>query len=145
MSDNSLDRAALRRKVEEEIVREKRNTRVGMLVGSIVMYLGFMLVCWGNLIPRGSWVGDQGVVIFLLSLGWSISLLFQIVSTMLEYKAFDRQIRQRAIGKAVERELMEGTDDVKAKHKRDAIVSLSDDGELVYEEAAQEKKQAKGN
>jgi hypothetical protein len=142
MSDNSLDRAELRRLVEAEIVREKRRARAGMLIASLLMYLVFMVLCVGFILTRSdSWTSGQTTVVALLITGWTTSILFQLITTLIDYKPFYRTLRQRAIGKAVEHEIMGESGTSKAKRKREAIVSLSDDGELVFEDAAQEKKQ----
>lgn len=135
---SQLDYRAIRKRAEEQIQRDKRTMRVAFFVVNFLLYILFMIIAWGMFLGNGGGRlnpsnGDDpitGAMIMLSVIGF-LGVMFQFVSLMVETKAGERQMRERAMGRALSEEMLRlaeesGEPQEKAKH----MMQLSDDGEL---------------
>lgn len=138
-----LDYRSIRKRAEELLVRDKRMMRLIFLIINLVIYIAFMIIGWSLFLNNGGQAPTTGVhvgfneedpftaAMVLLSTVGGIGVLFQFISLIIETKAGERQMRERAMGRALNEEMMRLADETgepqeKAKH----MMQLSDDGEL---------------
>ncbi len=146
MSDQ-IDYRAVRRRAEAALQKDKRTVRVVFLVITVVMYIVFMVMAWWMFINGGGAApglaeltnglgfdgGENSLTgaMVLMSVGWGMAVLYQFILMFIDTKAGARQMRERAYGRELARELETlgaADDDPEVKRKR--ITRLTDDGEL---------------
>jgi hypothetical protein len=165
MSDQDQDYAAIRRKVEKGVSRQKWVYRTTFFVVHLIFYVLTMLVVWGTvtsnpqlrelLFNNGS---SAASIVILPTILWGAVVLFHVASLFYESGAGEKAIRERLLmGEVREEMLRKGLIDegVTQKPKRHATsleperTMLSYDGELVsvYEDepSAQSDYNARAN
>ncbi len=145
---SDLDYRVIRKRVEAGIVQQKFRTRMGLFIGSLFMYILFMLIGWGMFLASGGQnvpiVDAQGDSILvgamvLLSMSGFFGVLFQFIALMMETRSGEERIRERLVAREINREMLRmGMDDVEEHEKRKGMMRLTDDGELeeVIEDTA---------
>jgi len=150
MSQNDLDYRAIRQAVEAGLKRQKFRGRIGFLLGSVAMFIAFMVVAWivfPSVDTTGSFSQDGFAVgsMIMLTMGWFASLMFQAASLYFDTKAGENQIRERLVAREINREMMRlGEDGAGFQEKAKRVMRLSDDGEIVevVEDAPEQKRSA---
>jgi len=145
---SDLDYRAIRKRVEAGIAEKKFRTRMGLFVGSLSMYIIFMIIGWGMFLTSGGQnvpivdaQGDSVLVgaMVMLTMAGFFSVLFQFISLSQDTKRGEERIRERLLAKEINREMLRmGLDDVEEHEKRKGMMRLTDDGELeeLVDEAA---------
>ncbi len=138
---DDIDYVALGRRVEESVRRGKRTTRLVAFGVSVLLFVVFVLIAW-LIVPTSS--GDpaagqalaSGVI--TLTIGWAASLFLQGAAFITDTAAGERQARQQAVARELQRILEErALDELRAadygqrKAKRDERLEIGADGELV--------------
>ena len=93
MDDERIDYEQLRFRVEQKIQREKRQTRLGLLVPNIIMFILFMVIAW-FIVPDNAQIflnDDIVALLLILSIGWATGLILQIVGYCMESDAYKRR------------------------------------------------------
>ena len=147
MSDQSRDHAALRRKVEKRVARQKWNYRITFFVMHLIFYLTAMLMIWGIVLTSPA-VGDAlfnsataaPTIVLLPTILWGVVVFFHAAALYLETSAAEKSIRQRLLMRELGEELLReslAADELPEKPKRQATAQevgysrLTDDGELI--------------
>ena len=146
MSDQNLDYAAIRRKIERKLVRQKWNYRIGFFIAHLLFYIVSLLLVVRTVqssaqlraIPLSTG-SDLSALVIVPAILWGMVLLFHVASLYFESsmgeKAMRKQLLMREVGDDI---LKMGNlgDATLEKPKRSAATNanhlrLSDDGELV--------------
>lgn len=144
MSDQ-IDYTELRHRVEARLKRDKSVARVVFTSVNAMMFFLFMLIGWWILLSRST-VSENAIgAMVMLSAGWGTGLFMQVMSTLIDSGRMDQTMRAQAAAREMGRMIaemgMEGIQD-SPKRKREMMVSLSDDGELIeggQEESVQKR------
>jgi hypothetical protein len=124
---------------------EKRAKKRGEFYQHLAIYIIVNLFLWVIFLVISGFFGSPIplLVPFLSTLGWGLAVAIHATVTYIETGAMEA-MREREIQREMQRELRRrGIDDESElfeKPKRDQVVRLSDDGELVYEEDESAKK-----
>lgn len=148
--NEELNYAAIRRRVEEGLKQEKRRSKWGMFAASLIMFLMFNAIAWGYVLFTGNGGGmseRQVGLMAMLSIGYFVAMLFQLMTILTDGGSMERQLRERVMARELQNEMLRlgeamEADEPPAKRKRDAAYRLSDDGELlevIDEEDAQRR------
>lgn len=131
---DEIDYAALRRLVEEGVKRDKRRTRMIMMSINIFLYVLFMIIGWAMILNSSDSAATLGVMI-MFSACWGVSLFFQGMTLVADTAAGERQLRQQAMAREIQRIFEQRTSEdagyPEHKAKRGGRLEVSDDGELV--------------
>lgn len=139
MHDDDIDYAALGRRVEEGVQRSKRALRLTMFAVSLFLFALFMFIAWVA-VPATSvpLTGDAIGAMIMLTIGWAVSLFLQGMALTPDTAAGERQIREQAMSREIQRifearalDEMRAVEHLQRKAKRGERVAISDDGELV--------------
>jgi hypothetical protein len=147
MSDQNLDYAAIRRRVEDGVSRQKWAYRRIFLLFHVLFFVISMFAVWGTIVvdsqlraalfESGS---AAGIVVILPTILWAAVILFHLAALFVESSPAERNIRERLLRQEVGEEILrQGAAEVGVmeKPKHDEAVTearrmlLSDDGELV--------------
>lgn len=144
MSENQLDYTKIRHIAEQELKREKRLAQIIMFIVSLVIAIVFTLVVWAvgwaNLGPQLSadTKSPLWALLILPTVGFFITMLMHGVSTLLNFRAGEQSLRERATLRAIQHEIMGLADQENGespeKPKREQVMHLTDDGELIPED-----------
>jgi hypothetical protein len=141
MADNQIDYERVRRIIRRELRQEQRKARIALFVGNLMIAVFFSLVAWVTGISAvGSGSVEPGwpvwLVLILLTIGLLMGLLLH------GFAAFGNltggAIRDRVTRRAMQEEtLRAGLNSIggQAKLKYTESLQLSDDGELVPDDA----------
>jgi len=138
MSNDPIDYDAIRRRVQERLNKRKE------FIAHFAAYIMTNLIVWITYFliqPGGLWV----LIPLMTTLGWGIGIVIHGSITFFEAGGMDSW-QEREMRKEVARERMrlglppEDGDSWK-KPKRDRIIRLSDDGELIEEEDRRKQRQ----
>ena len=112
------------------------------LVTNVLLWLLFVLI---SVLTSGG--GGPLIVPLLSTLGWGIGLAIHGIVVYIDTTAIDA-MREREVQREIERELLRrGIDDPAApydKPKRDQVMRLSDDGELIPDDAQSDRVRNRG-
>lgn len=150
MSQDQIDYRAIRQAVEAGLKKQKFRSRIGFLIGSIVMFISFVVVAWvlfPSVDSTNSFAKDGFAVgsMIMLTMGWFASLMFQAASLIFDTKAGENQIREKLVAREINREMLRlGEDPVAYQEKAKRVMRLSDDGEIleVVEDVPEQKRSA---
>jgi len=140
MANDQLDYAEIRRRAEQRVTKRKEfmmHLAIYILV-NIGLWIAFLFI--GGLIQQ-TW---PLLIPLLSTIGWGLGVAIHGVVNYFETAGMDT-IRDREYQRELEREMRRrGIDDpaLLDKPKRDQVVRLSDDGELLYEEEEQPNRRA---
>jgi hypothetical protein len=141
VSENQLDYAQIRRTAEQEVKRQKRLSRLALFVTNLVISIIMALIICGLGTGFLSGTGPdatRGLLIVSLT-GLFMSVLMHGLSLAIETRAGEQSMREHAVLQALQQQVL-GTgadaDDPGAseKPKRDQVMQLTDDGELIPED-----------
>jgi hypothetical protein len=144
MSDQNRDYAAIRRKVEAGVARQKWNYRIVFFVMHLIFYVVTMLAVWGTVAGNPQlrsvlFDNESGakLIVLLPTFMWAAVILFHVASLYIETSAGEKAIRERFLMREVGEEILrKGLEDEalaeKPKRHGEALRELlSDDGELI--------------
>jgi hypothetical protein len=150
---DNIDYHELNERVEQALERRKNITRIAMYATSVFIFVLFVVLAW--LIASG--VLDAATVtnpdmdnvtaaMILLTIGGFMTLVFNGIGMLVETKGFEKQMRSQVLVEQFGDNLQELAT---MKRKRfterledEAIVEISDDGELIPVE--ERKRQSRG-
>jgi hypothetical protein len=130
----------IREYVEKNFEKEKRKRRIGLWAATLFIFVVMSVVAWGVAVSNGGLDGRLLVPLLILTIAGGLSVFLNGLAAYLEGEAGDRQIRRDLVMKAKWQQtfglLDRNTEDIiegrpVEKAKRDSMMSLSDDGELV--------------
>lgn len=136
----------IREYVEKNFEKEKRKRRIGVWAATLFIFVVMSLVAWGVAAGNGVLTGALIAPLLILTIAGGLSVLMNGVAAYLEGEAGDRQIRRDLVMKAKFQQtfglLDRNTEDIiegrpTEKAKRESVMSLSDDGELVPDRDAE--------
>jgi hypothetical protein len=131
MSQDQIDYKAVRRRVEEGVEKQKRNTRATFLALSVFFMLMFSLIAFG-ILSEGNLTGNEDAIaaVVVTSIAGFMGSLFQFVSLFLDTKSGEASMREKLIARELGEEMLKmgSEDDVQQKEKR--AMRLAADGEL---------------
>ena len=147
MSDQNLDYAAIRRKIERKLVRQKWNYRIGFFIAHLLFYIVSLLLVVRTVqssaqlraIPLSTG-SDLSALVIVPAILWGMVLLFHVASLYFESSMGEKAIRKQLLMREVGDDILKmgNLDDATLeKPKRHAAAAdanrlrLSDDGELV--------------
>lgn len=143
MAGNDLDYRAIRSRAEERLKRDKRLMRWIFFVVYLVMYIAFLIIAWGLYLSNGGSPPQPNIpgvpndnnpiaaAMTLLSVIGGVGVLFQFIAAMVDTKAGESQMRERAYGRELADELARlGTEGEGTHEKAKGMMRLSEDGEL---------------
>jgi hypothetical protein len=131
MSNDPLDYDAIRRRVDERMNKRKEFIAhlSAYVLTNIAIWITYFLIS-----PPGLWV----LIPILVTFGWGIGIVIHGSLTFFEAGGMDsmhaRMMRQEVNRERLARGLPPIDEDASEKPKRDRIMRLSDDGELVEDE-----------
>ena len=148
MSDQNLDYAAIRRKVEMSLYRQKRVNRIIYFLANLFLYVVTMIAIWTMVLAKSDLsnalfrANDSSALLLVIlpTILWGTAVLFHFISMMIESGVGEKAIRERLLMREVGEEILrKGLVDEgmleKPKRRAAALetdrVLLSDDGELV--------------
>lgn len=139
MTTSDSERAAIREYIDRNLPGAKWRQRIALAGVNGLLFVIFNVVAWGLIISERATVsGEMFAAALMLSIGWGAGLLMHVLSTILEGQAGETQLRkQLALQARIERAVYGTTvDDLAApaekdKPKRDRVMALSDDGEMI--------------
>lgn len=151
MSNDDLDYAALRRRVEVELQQERRKRQLVLFLLSGFIFLLFLIVMLMALPDSTDFLNRDSVlsVVYFLSAGWIIALVFHALSTFLiNSPGWARKMRRRLTAQVFEEMQFDQeaglveTLTPKNKHQPASRLRLSDDGDLleIVEDGGQDDK-----
>jgi hypothetical protein len=126
MDENPVSAEKIRAFVDGRLKRAKRNERILLWVLHLFAFLFFFL---------GSQPMNSTAIFF--AIGWMIGLFIHACAVWMESGAGERYLRRLLAGQAVKELYAEAatsaalSEPEKEKAKRDQMVALSDDGELI--------------
>src|SRR5260221_7855796 len=140
MSNDPIDYDAMRRRVDERM--NKRNEFIAHLsayiITNLVVWIAYFLIS-----PAGLWV----LIPILTAVGWGIGIVIHGAIVFFEAGGMDamhaRMMKQEINRERMQRGLPPVDDESLEKPKRDRIMRLSDDGELVEEEDRRQQQREK--
>jgi 2TM domain len=124
---------------------EKRAKKRGEFYQHLAIYIIVNLFLWLIFLVLGAFLSSPIPLIipFLSTLGWGLAVAIHATVTYIETGAMEA-MREREIEREMQREMhrrgIADESELYEKPKRDQVVRLSDDGELVYEEDEPAKK-----
>lgn len=143
MAQNDLDYRAIRTRAEERLKRDKKLMRWIFFVIYLIMYLTFLVFAWSLFLSNGGSPPQPNIpgvpnnndplttAMMLLSIVGGIGALFQFISAIVDTKAGESQMRERAYGRILTEELTRlGSEDDQPREKAKHMMRLSEDGEL---------------
>jgi hypothetical protein len=142
MSENQLDYQRIRRRAEKRVKKRAE------FVQHLAIYVVANVLLWIMFLVMSAITHNPEPLIapMLSTLGWGIGVAIHGIVTFAESPTADA-IRERAIEREIRREVerMDGIA-VSEKPKREQAMRLSDDGELVVDDAesTQARKSSKG-
>lgn len=149
---NQLNRGDLRRRVEEVVNIDKRNSRIVFLAVSLVMFIIFMVITWGMALSTPiirEALSDSRptllTVLIMMTVGWGTAIFFQALAAFMDFGFMERQSRDRATARALREEIFQDATE-KAKNQPqedDELVKLANDGELLPRDRADYKADGK--
>ncbi|MBI1281655.1 MAG: hypothetical protein GC179_26250 [Anaerolineaceae bacterium] len=164
---SEMDYKAINERVEKQVRREKNLTKFILFATNLGLYVMFLFIAWQMYLANGGtpprleeMVNIPGIARFggnpttsalvMLSVGWAVALLLQVVGFIIDLPIGERSIRDRATGREMRREMTRlGLASLEEQEKRKGMMRLTDDGELedvddVVEEALQIQQNRKG-
>ncbi len=145
---SEMDYKAINERVEKHVRKEKNLAKFILFATNLGLYVMFLFIAWqmylsnGGTLPRPEdLVNIPGLARFggnpttsalvMLSIGWAVALLFQVIGMIIDTPIGERSIRDRATGREMRNEMARlKLDDVEEQEKRKGIMRLTDDGEL---------------
>ena len=144
-----FDTVQLRKQAADSARRTRRYLRLGLLAANVLLFL-LALGIFATMVVGMPWIFDAlwmnidvSLIVVGLFAGWGIGIALHGATVVVDSDWAERQLRQRAAAGALGRALLDDADaDYPSewmKTKRDvddeSEFGLSDDGELVTEEA----------
>jgi hypothetical protein len=136
MSLDQVNLRELRRTMQVELEREKKQARFGMFFGHFVVSVVFSTVAWAVLLSSNApLTEDTFGMMMLVTIGSLMGLFFHIMSLSIGSRRWQQKMRERAMARALDIEMQRlgVDDDLPLVTKRKRLLSLTDDGELVEE------------
>jgi O-antigen/teichoic acid export membrane protein len=144
MSQNELDYPAIRRRVEEELRREKARMRLIFFFISLLLFVIFIAIGWGVYLANGGTAPQANIpgvsreenpftfAMTMITAAGFINLVFQLVSVIVDTKRGERQLREQVTGRIINKEIQRLglSEDDAPREKAKRLVRLGDDGEL---------------
>jgi hypothetical protein len=147
MSDQNLDFAAIRSKVEKGLTRQKWIYRITFFLVHLLFFVLAMVAVWGTVSTDSQlrdilFNNESGaiVIVILPTILWTAVLLFHVASLFVESGVGQKAVRERLLMREVGEDILRkalAAEELSEKPKRraetpdDRRVLLSDDGELV--------------
>jgi hypothetical protein len=143
-----LDYRAIRQRVDEKVKKEMRLAKFALFAVNLGVFTLFSFIAWQTYLSNGGvpprWedflnipgvarpAGDPATsALVMLTMGWVVALIIQVVSLVFDTRLGERQTRERIMGREVNKEIARlGLDTDEQQEKAKHIVRLSDDGEL---------------
>ncbi len=155
---SEMDYKAINERVEKQVRKEKNLSKFILFVVNLGLFVMFLSMAWNMYLSNGGtpprieeFLNIPGVAkpsgdpstsaLIMLSVGWAVALLFQVIAMVIDTPIGERSIRDRATGREMRREMARAqTEDTEEHEKRKGMMRLTDDGELeavddVVEEA----------
>jgi hypothetical protein len=131
---DDIDYAALRRRVEEGVRRDKRRLRLVMLSVSAFLYVLFVAIALA--LASTAFLSNAATgALTMLIVGWGVTLFLQGMTFAADTAAGERQMRQQAMAREIQRifeqRAFEEAAYLERKAKRGGRLEVSDDGELI--------------
>jgi hypothetical protein len=145
-----LDYKALRKRVQTDLQRQKTLTRWILFAVNLFLYLLFVVISWGMFIAAGGadltpnipGVSQSDPItgaMVMMTVAGGLGLMFQFISTILDTRIGEAQMRDRLMARLVAEEVMRlGEEEEGLQEKAKRMMRLSDEGEL--EEVIEEGK-----
>jgi hypothetical protein len=156
---NNLDLDDLRKRVDKTMEEEKRRARLGFFIPSLIFYVVFMLICWGFALTSplinptfGAAIAEPKspllILLLLPTIGWGLSIAFHAASMALDWSKGNTQLRERAIGKAVNESignlLMNEISEKVKNQPVETPITISDEGEIIPATKTESKSNSSG-
>ncbi|MEZ4669339.1 MAG: hypothetical protein R3E39_15650 [Anaerolineae bacterium] len=144
-----IDYPAIQQRVDAKVKKEMRLAKFVLFAVNLGLFVVFIFMAWQLYLSNGGeppiweqFVNIPGIArsagnpttgaLVMLTVGWGIGLLFQLISLIFDTRLGERQTRERLMGREVNKELarlgLEPSTDQQEKSKH--MMRLSDDGEL---------------
>jgi len=139
MADGQVNYAAIRRRADERMKRQKRVGQIVLFVVNVVMFVIFTAIALGAVLSNPTlrdWVTQKNspaALAFILPIiGWLVGIMLHGIALALDTRMGERSLREKIIMREMHDAVMQMADAESAeKTKRDQVMRLSDDGELV--------------
>jgi hypothetical protein len=130
MNPDNIDYQAVRRQVEAQMQRQKRGGRITFAVVSVLLFILFSTIVITMLFYRGENLSNTTVgALAMLWAGWLTTIIFHIISPLLDTKSAEDNMRERLIARAIGAQLLRQPE-TEPGEKRKHTFALSDDGEI---------------
>lgn len=157
-----LDYEALNEQVNRAVNRRRMAAKVVFFVLSLFMFVLFMIIGWGMVLSGNAegaisalGSGDANPVfggMFMLSMGWLTTLVFQGLALIFDTPAGEKSIRREVVSQQVGEQLLQQMGAGEKPKRDDAadrlahadeMVELTEDGELIPLEEQQRRAQSR--
>lgn len=141
------EKAALRAYIERKLPQARREQQIGFLIGSLITAATMSLVAWSltfsGAISETPWVGTM-----LLSIALFVSVLLHTLSVVFDSKLGEASLRRNLAMRYRFEKALYGTDvdalfEEEAEKPKRERYRLTDDGEIVPEDDAEDDAQAR--
>jgi hypothetical protein len=140
MSDQHLDYAAIRRKVEKGVQRQKWMNRIAFFIVHLLFFAVAMVIVWGNVTTdtqlRARLFDSESrwtAIVLVPTIMWAAVLLFHAAALYMESRRGEKDIRERLLMREIGEDILrQGLADAESREKpKRHEARLSDDGELL--------------
>lgn len=132
MQANHPDYRAMRREVEVRLKQKKRSTRWAFFFINLLMFIAFVFLVLQLGQNMESINGDVVGAMVMLGVGWFTSVLFHLVSAILDLKTTEDSWRGQLMVQVMDKAMVdiEADDSEAPAEKAKRMMRLTDDGEL---------------
>ncbi|MCC7447210.1 MAG: hypothetical protein IT324_07325 [Anaerolineae bacterium] len=141
MADRQVDYAAIRHRADERMKRQKRVGQIVLFIVNVLLFVIFTAIALGAVLSNPAlrdWVAQKNSpaaqAFILPTVGWLVGIMLQGMALVLDTRMGERSLREKIIMREMHDAVMQMADAESAeKPKRDQVMRLSDDGELVLD------------
>lgn len=151
-----MDYKAINERVEAGIKKEKNFAKFLLFAVNLGLFVVFLFIAWSTYLSNGGvpprweeFVNLPGLAkpagnpatsaLVMLTVGWAVALLFQVIGIVMDTPLGERSIRDRVTGREMRKELARlQVDNLEEPEKLKVMMRLTDDGELEAVDDASE-------
>jgi len=145
---SEMDYRAINERVEVGVKKEKNFAKFILFAVDLGLFVMFLFMAWnmylgnGGVPPRWEeFVNLPGVIksagnpatsaLVMLTVGWAVALLFQVIGLIMDTPLGERSIRDKVTGREMRKELARlQVENLEEPEKLKVMMRLTDDGEL---------------
>ena len=145
---SEMDYRAINERVEVGVKKEKNFAKFILFAVNLGLFVMFLFMAWNMYLSNGGvpprweeFVNLPGVIksagnpatsaLVMLTVGWAVALLFQVISLIMDTSLGERSIRDKVTGREMRKELARlQVENLEEPEKLKVMMRLTDDGEL---------------